>query len=298
MNLRNLLIAGILAASVGISACVPAGPNTGGNTNANTANSNSNNTNANSNTGEGSEAGIDVREPDVYRTKITFSGETEGDKKTTLPSISVDYARNQKDRRIAFNIPGTGQVVYLDVADKRYVILPDRKQYAEITPGDTGGVEIPSSLTPGEIVSRLKTTKGANRIGEETLNGRTVIKYKFAGSKPSGTAAGEVSAESFVYVDKETGLPVRSETLGQGTGQVKGMNGIKLITEMSEIQTTVDPTLFQLPTGLKQISTAEIKQKVQAAAQVALMLLAQLKSNTTTAPPPAANASPTATPAH
>lgn len=295
MNLRNLLIIGTLAAVAGTSACVPAGPNAG-NTNANMANNNANNANANSNTGTdpGSDAGIDVREPDVYRTKITFSGEMEGDKKTTLPSISVDYARNQKDRRIAFNIPGTGQVIYLDVADKRYVIMPDKKQYAEITPGDTGGVEIPSSLTPGEIVTRLRGTKGANRIGEETLNGRAVIKYKFAGSKPSGTAAGEVSAESFVYVDKETGLPVRSETLGQGTGQVKGMNGIKLITEMSDIQTTVDPTLFQLPTGLKQISTAEIKQKVQAAAQVALMLLAQLKQPTTAAPsePPVPNSSP------
>jgi hypothetical protein len=276
MNLRNLLIIGILAATLGAAACVPSGTNSG-NSNAPSENNNANNANANTDTAPGSDAGIDVREPDVYRTKINFTAEALGDKKTTLPSIAVDYARNKADRRISFNIPGTGSVVYLDVADKRYVILPDRKEYAEITKADTGGVEIPSSLTPGEIVSRLRSTKGANRIGEETLNGRTVIKYKFAGSKPTGTAAGDVSAEAFVYVDKETGLPVRSETVSQGSNQIKGVGGIKLITEMSDIQTTVEPSVFQLPSGLKQISTAEIKAKVKAAAQVALMLLSQLQ---------------------
>lgn len=280
MNLRNLLIIGLLAASLGASACVPANSNTG-NSNANSA---SNNTNANANTGTDADAGIDVREPDVYHTKITFTAESLGDKKTAFPSISVDYARNLKDRRISFTIPGTGPVVYLDVKDKRYVILPDRKEYAEITPADTGGVEIPSSLTPGEIVARLRGTKGANRIGEETLNGRAVIKYKFAGSKPTDTPAGNVSAESFVFVDKETGLPVRSETVSQGSNQVKGVQGFKLITEMSDIQTTVEPAAFELPTGLKQISTAEIKEKVKAAAQVALLLLSQLKQQTTADP--------------
>jgi hypothetical protein len=271
-----MVLIGAVVASVVLSSCAPP---TGNNNSGGLGNTNSNANSANTNNVAGTDSAIETREPDVYQAKITFSAETIGEQKGTIPQLSVDYARNLADRRFAFNVPGAGPVVYLDVKDKRYVILPDRKQYAELTPEATGGLQLPSSLTPAEIVARLKTTKGYQSAGEDTLNGRAVIKYKFAGSKPTNSAAGTVSAESFIYVDKETGLPLRSETVTEAANEVKGVKGIKLVTEMSDIQTKVDLSSFELPTGLAKVSVEEIKQKVETTVRLALALLAQMRQD-------------------
>jgi hypothetical protein len=296
IHVRNFVVFGLLTFLVGLTGCVPPGGN--GNGNSAPLNTNAGDTNtANSNTAATTDASIDTREPEVYQAKITFKAETIGETQNSLPQLSVDYARNGADRRFSFNVPGAGAIVYLDVKDKRYVILPDRKQYADISPDATGGVQVPSSLTPGEIVARLKTTKGYELIGDDTLNGRPVVKYRFAGSKATTTAAGTVSAESFVYVDKETGLPLRSETVTDASNEVKGVKGIKLVTEMSDLKTQVDPATFELPAGLSKVSNEEIKQKVQATVQLALALLAQMRQNQTANTTASPAVSPSASPA-
>ena len=289
INFRSLL-PGVLLLTMALASCAPP---PAGNSNNSTNNVNTNSNSANANTSSKTDAGIDTREPDVYRAKLTFKAETIGEQASTLPTITVEYSRNLADRRISFNVPGAGPIVYLDVKDKRIVILPDRKQYAEITPDATGGVQIPSSMTPGEIVARLKTAKGYELIGDDTFNGRPVTKYKFAGSKSTNTAVGTVSAESFVYVDKATGLPLRSETVSEGSNDVKGVKGIKLITEMSDLQTTVDPATFEVPAGLKKISADEVKQQVEATVKLALAVLGQMRMQNSA---PAASTSPTASP--
>jgi hypothetical protein len=267
------------------------------NTNTNTGNVNATpaaNVNAASSTSSG--PGIEAREPDKYQAKLTVKAQTTGTgQNLSIPALTADVARNGVDRRIALVLPGGEEVIYLDRADKRYVILPKRKQYAELTPQSVG-FEVPRLMTPGQIVDQLKNLQGYQRAGEETVNGRTAIKYRYSGTTTTGTQAGDVKTEATVLIDKETGLPLRSDTSAESqAGNVKGVTGLNLITEMTDIKTDVDPAIFEVPQGMTKVSDQQVRQSVDAVGRAVVAIIGQLmeaaKSNASTAPSPATSAS-------
>src|SRR6266850_5703387 len=135
---------------------------------------------------------IDSREPDKYQAKLSLTAQTTGSgQNISVPPLTANVARSGADRRVSFVVPGGDEVIYLDRADKRYIILPKRKQYAELTQASTG-FEVPRVMTPAQIVDQLKSMKGYERVGEEAVNGRTAIKYRYAGTAKTGTQAGDV----------------------------------------------------------------------------------------------------------
>src|ERR1044071_8965348 len=225
------------------------GTNSNSNVNANTnANANSNTGNFNA-TSENTGSTINTREPDKYSSTLVFSIETSGgDKAVGIPSLSVNVARNGDDRRLEFNLPDGSPLVYIDHQNHHYVVLPARKQYAELTQEATG-VQMHKLLTPGQLVEDLKKINGIQRAGDDTVNGRPAEKYQYSAAADTKTKAGEVKANALVYVDKETGLPLRAELLAQSTGDVKGMNSARVVAEMRDINTNVDTTMFQPPAG-------------------------------------------------
>jgi hypothetical protein len=254
-----------------------------------------------------SAATIETREPEQYKATLIFSATAEG--KSQALQLPIEVARSGDNRRYAFNnIPVIGQVIFLDRADKRYLILPTRKQYAEITP-ELIGFDV-RSLTPGQMVVMLQKQQGVERVGEEQRDGREVVKYRYAATTKTGSQAGDVATESFIYVDKETGLPLHADLSGQSSGNVQGVSRARLVADMRDIQTTVDPTLFDLPQGLTKLTEQEIKQQVAVIGQFLQFALGALNSQmggagapaggmTTMTPPPAsgATASPAASPA-
>src|SRR5216684_1174927 len=204
-KLATVLGLGLLFSSAG---CQPA-PNSNANSNANTQPANSRTSAANANS-ESATNGliINAREPAKYSATMQLSIETEaGDKAIGIPSLSVQVARSGDDRRVEFNLPDGTQLIYLDHDNRHYVIVPARKQYAELTQEATG-VQMQKLMTPGQIVEDLK---GVERAGEGPMNGRLAEKYRYSASTKTNTKAGEVKGEAFVYVDKETGLPLRAE---------------------------------------------------------------------------------------
>src|SRR5258708_17735540 len=242
-----------------INACRPMSESNGnanGNANANpNTNSPTSAANVNSNS-ESAKNGptINTREPDKYSATLAFSIETEGgDKAIGIPSLAVQVARNGDDRRVEFKLPDGSPLVYLDHNNRHYVILPARKQYAELTQQATG-VQFHKLLTPGQLVDDLKTIKGIERVGEGPMDGRTAEKYRYSASTNTNTKAGEVKAEAFVYVDKETGLPLRAELLAESSGDVKGGKAARVGAEMRYIQTNLPPGLFELPPGFVQVT--------------------------------------------
>jgi hypothetical protein len=275
------------------SACQPAG-----NTNANanlTVNANTNlNTNANISTVTTS--GIAAREPETYRATLVLSAETEGGQKTIgIPTLSAEVARSGADRRVSFKLPDGSDLIYLEKGGLHIAIAPARKQYAELTPEATG-FQIQKLMTPGQLVARLENLKGVERVGEETINGRTADKYRYGNITNTNTQAGSVSTEAFVFVDKETGLPLRSELYTEASGDVQGVKGAKVVAEMRDISTIVDPTLFEVPTGFSKVPPEQIRQQINALANMAGALVRSLMANSqtgsTTTASPAATASP------
>ena len=280
--MRALKLSGILGGTLLLAlagaACQPPAANTNVVVN---SNSNASSLNSNAATPVTSAATIETREPNEYQATLVFSATAEG--KTQALRLPIDVARSGDNRRYAFNnIPVIGQVIFLDRADKRYLIMPGRKQYAEITP-ELIGFDV-RSLTPGQMVVLLQQQKGVERVGEEQRDGRTVVKYRYAATAKTGSQAGDVAAESFIYVDKETGLPLHADLTGQSSGQVQGVSRAHLVADMQDIKTTVDPALFELPTGLTKLTEQEIKQQVTAIGQFLQFALSALNSQMGNAP--------------
>jgi hypothetical protein len=272
------------------SACTKS-PNANLNTNLST---NANLTPANSNSASQPIATLAAREPDRYKATLVFTAQTEGGENTIgIPQLSADVARNGADRRLAFKLPDGSELIYLDRAGTPYVIAPSRKQYAELTPAATG-FQLHKLMTPGQLVAYLDKLPGIQLIGEESVNGRTAQKYRYNRSANTGTSAGQVNTESFVFIDKETGLPLRAELFSEASGNVQGVKGAKLVAEMRDITTNVDPSFFEVPTGMTKVSESQVRAQVDAASNTIAVILRTLLSNLNTSTSPSPSASPTA----
>ncbi|HEX8639235.1 MAG TPA: hypothetical protein VF692_14290, partial [Pyrinomonadaceae bacterium] len=166
------------------------------NTNANVANSFANGANTNAMT-TGSASTVETREPEQYEAKVLMKLEAIGEQqKTALPTLGAIVSRNGSDRRMEFSLPGTNEkVIYLDKAGTNYIILPNRKQYAELNK-ESVGFEVRRLLLPEQIVQQVKNLKGVKLIGEEQMNGRAVTKYGYESVANTQTQAGQVETES------------------------------------------------------------------------------------------------------
>lgn len=292
------LVLGVLLLSN--AGCQPANPNA--NANANSANVNSNANVSNVNSSESSERGptINTREPEKYSATLTFTLETEGGEKAIgIPPLSMQVARSGEDRRLEFKLPDGSPLVYVDHNNKHYVIAPSRKQYAELSQ-DATGIQLHKMLTPGQLVEDLKNRKGVEPAGEGLISGRAADKYRYSTSTNTNTKAGEVKAEAFIYIDKETGLPLRAEMLAESSGDVKGVKAARIVAEMKDIKTDIAATLFEVPAGYAQVAPEKIRQQIDALTNaVAAIIKAMISSQSgqAAASPSPTSSSPSPSPA-
>jgi len=272
-----------------------------GNTNLTTVNTNANisnsltNSNLNTSTTVTGTA-VDAREPDQYQAMVKLSLETmaqQGAQKASIPTLGANVARAGADRMMSFNLPNNEKVIFLDKGGVNYLVLPNRKQYAELTK-EALGFEVRRLLMPENIVQQAKGISGMRLVGEESLNGRTVTKYAYQSTANTQTAAGTVATESYMLVDKETGLPLRTETVSQSQsgGNVQGVNGVRVVTEMTDIKATPDPGTFDLPTDYQKIDPETVKAQVNLIFQVVANFVGQAMQQNQ----PAANANTMVTP--
>jgi hypothetical protein len=288
--------ASLLVAALAGAACQQAAVT---NTNTTTTGANLNinsNTSANMTTTTmttGSGATIEAKEPDKYSANVFVSATTQGQQAASFQQ-QIEVARNGADRVYSTDtrVPGVGRLIFLDKPDKRYVIIEGRRQYAELTPEMTG-FEVGRSLTPGQLVAYAQRQQGVTKVGEETLNGRQTTKYRVAGQANTNTSAGQVQGESFIYVDNETGLPLRIEGFSQATGNVQGVQGGNLVVEMRDIKTDVDPTRFEVPQGYAKLEPEQVRQFMNQAGQLLQGLMSVLGQQAAAAAP---TPSPRATP--
>ena len=260
-----------------VISCQP-GANTNSNTNAN-ANTQPANSNANTNSSTSSTSALDTAEPEKYSATLVFTLQTSGgDKAMGIPPLSVQVARNGADRRVEFKLPDGTPLVYLDHENRQYVIVPSRKQYAELSKEATG-VQLQKLMTPGQIVADLKNRSGVEKVGEEQINGRMAEKYRYSKSTETKTQAGEVTTEAFIYIDKETRLPLRTEINAESSGNVKGVNEARVVAEMRDIKTDVDASQFEVPTGYSQVAPEKIRQQIDALTSAVASILRAMMAN-------------------
>jgi hypothetical protein len=298
VQVQRLLLAFVAAAAA--AACQPAAEtNTAANANAagtnaavsvNSANSaNMTTSTITTNTGQK----IDAKEPDKYSATMVATLATTGQQQMK-GQAEVKVERNGSDRRYSVTLPLYGELIFLDKADKRYVIMPGRKQYAELTQELTGvNMDQVRSMTPGQLVAYVQGQQGVERVGEETLNNRQAVKYKVAGRAQTQTTAGQVQGETYIYVDKETGLPLRIEGFGQSSGNVQGVTGGNIVVETRDLKTDVNPSDFEIPQDYTKLTPEQVRQQVQQITQGIQALMAFINAQQQSG----AQASPTTSPA-
>jgi hypothetical protein len=271
-------------------------PNGNATVNVNGSNANIVNSTVTTNTGQT----IEAREPDKYTATMVATLATSGQQQQGARA-EFKVARNGADRRYAVTLPAIGELVFLDKADKRYIIMHGRKQYAELTQEMTGvNMDQVRSMTPGQLVAFVTSQQGVERLGEETFNGRPAVKYRAAGRTQTQTTAGQVQGESFIYVDKETGLPLRIEGFGRSSGNVQGVSGGNLVVEARDLKTDANPADFEIPQGYRQLSPEEVRQQVAQLTQLLQGVMAFISSQQGAAgagAPPAVVTSPSPSPA-
>lgn len=261
-------------------------PTTNINTNVNAANnansSNANSMNSNMNMSNTTSSMVETKEPDQYQALVKLKFETTGEQKLTIPGeLQARVARSGQNRRMEFNMPNGEKLVYLEIGDKNLVVIPNRKQYAELNK-ETTGIEVRSMMMPAQIVNQVKNIKGVQRAGEEKYGSREAIKYQYDAVTDTNSKAGNVETKSFIYVDKETGLPLHSETTAASmTQNYQGIQGLRVVTDMTDIQTNVDPSLFAEPTDFAKVQPEQVKQQVDAVFSVAMAFLGQLMKTAT-----------------
>ncbi len=281
LKIKNLAWLSLSAAAFFNLACQP--PAMNGNANL-TVNTNLNtNINANlsnmdmSNANMSGETGamVDTKEPDKYQATVKLKFETSGDQKLATPPIQAEVARDGANRRMEITAPNGEKVIYLETDGKKLLISPQRKQFGELNQ-EALGFEIQSLMMPDQIINRVENLKGLQKVGEENYNGREAVKYRYDTTTNTQTKAGNVQTESYILVDKETGLPLLSETNTQAQGSVQGVSGVRMVTELTNIRPTVDENLFAAPTDYKQVEPAQIRQQVNQLFTVAMAVIGQL----------------------
>ncbi|MEO8647813.1 MAG: hypothetical protein ABI539_01470 [Acidobacteriota bacterium] len=267
---KGLQVSGVFGLALFCLAILMAGcgapaVNTASNTHSN-ANNNQTISNSNSTSnGISPNSTLNASEPNEYQATIRLTLETIGQtQNASLPAIGAVIARSGSDRSMQFTLPNGNKVIYLEKAGKNYVILPAQKQFAELDQ-DTLGFEVRSLMMPEQIVQRVKSIPGVRFVGDETLNGRQVAKYAYGATAETGTQAGTVATEAFILIDKETGLPLRTETVSQSQsgGNVQGYKGIKLVTEMTDLKSVPEANIFALPTDFEKIDSEKVKAQVE-----------------------------------
>ena len=245
-------------------------------TNANSAGSRAKpgNANAGSRTASSQSAIIDIKAPERYSVAMTISTQgTASEAPAPMLTQQLSLAKVGADRRWTFVFPAPlGQIVYLEKSGLKYLVLFERKQYVELTP-DALGFQLGSVLTPNSIADRLRSRQ-YEKLGLEPVNGRTAIKYRLTGSGDTAT-----QTDGVIFVDQETGLPLRSELNTAATAGTKS----RVIVEVRDVQ--LDPNLaqFDVPAGMKKVTQQEARQQIESFAS-ALRSFADIISGTPSAP--------------
>lgn len=191
-----------------------------------------------------------TKEPERYRAVRTIKAvSAEGQTLVTKTSVARDGESRRHESTSA-----SKTIVYLDVPEGKFVLLPDEKLYADVTdqsqisadPNEEGLQSSPDAM--------LHTDAGATsyqKLGNEVIDGRNTNKYRIVVN--SSPASNVSQSETLMWIDEALQMPIRSETKSNGT---------HVTMEISEIKLEVDKRLFTIPEGYKKVTFTELRKRL------------------------------------
>ena len=191
-----------------------------------------------------------TKEPERYRAVRTITTVTEAD----IEEITKhEIARDGELRRDESEFAGQ-RVIYLTLPEGMFVLLPQEKVFADATNVEhiESGEESESSPDRLLHTDPISTTT-YQRLGVESLNGRTTQKYRVVVNGMTG--ANVSGSETVIWIDETLQMPIKSET--------KSATGARSTMELSQIVLEVDQSLFRIPEGYEKIDFTELRKRLQ-----------------------------------
>jgi outer membrane lipoprotein-sorting protein len=184
-----------------------------------------------------------TKEPERYRavrtiTTVNAAGET----LVTKTSVARDGERRRHESE---------SVVYLDVPEGKFVLLPREKVYTDLTENSTMTTD-EEEASPDRLLHEDSERTSYQKLGSEVVSGRNANKYRIVVN--SSTAANVSQSETVMWVDEALQMPIKSET--------KSVDGTRVTMEVSEIKLNVDNDLFKVPEGYKKLSFSELRKRL------------------------------------
>ena len=192
-----------------------------------------------------------TKEPERYRairtiTTVNAAGET----LVTKTSVARDGEMRRHE---------SGKLVYLDVPEGKFVLLPEQKVYADLTDqsrSDADKENQEDEVSPEGLLHEDSESTSYQKLGAESIGGRNTNKYRIV---VNNSAAPNVSqSETLMWVDEALQMPVRSET--------KSPDGTRVTMELSEIKLEVEKSLFKIPDDYKKVTFSELRKHLIPAA--------------------------------
>lgn len=179
-----------------------------------------------------------TKEPERFQAEIVVT--SGGAERVTF------IARDGANQRYDFNFGAKDQLTKLQT-DKNYLILPDKKIYAENAPSPIGGSDDWTDFLTTEWLSQKHP---ANFEKLETSENTT----KYRVSTGDGAAS-----EVLIYVDETLGFPVKQEFYS-GEGERKNLT---LAFELRNLKLQTDAGLFAIPSDFKKVPVEEFRKNLR-----------------------------------
>jgi hypothetical protein len=145
----------------------------------------------------------------------------------------------------------SGKIIYLDVPEGKFVLLPAEKVYADLTEESTIDAD-PLEASPERLLHEDEVNTSYQKLGMEVMAGRNTNKYRIIVN--NSVAANVSQSETVMWIDEALQMPVRSET--------KSADGTRVTMEVSEINLAVDKDLFRVPKDYQKLTFIELRKRL------------------------------------
>lgn len=195
-----------------------------------------------------------TKEPQRYRATRTITTLTAAD----IEEITKNFIARDGELRREETDAGGRRVVYLNLPEGRFVLLPEEKVFADATNVEHLESGLDSNGESESSPDRLLHTEPIStttyqRISAESVNGRNAQKYRVVVN--SSTGANVSATETVVWVDEILQMPIKSE--------MKTANGTRWTMELTDIVLEVDPGVFRIPEDYKKIAFSELRTRLK-----------------------------------
>jgi outer membrane lipoprotein-sorting protein len=191
-----------------------------------------------------------TKEPERYRAVRTITTvDAAGETLVTKTSVARDGDMRRHESEV-----NSQKIVYLDLPEGKFVLLPDEKVYADLTEEDTIAADKDGEtleVSPDRLLHEDAGSTSYQKLGTESVAGRGTNKYRIIVN--SSAAANVSQSETLMWIDEALQMPVRSET--------KSADGTRITMELSEIKLEVDKDLFRIPEHYQKLSFSELRKR-------------------------------------